>query len=105
MQFVDCPLAGDARVLRNHIKFHVEMPKEAKFSFLGCFEFELRGLEFEPASEHWPDRPAAMQLCGQIKFAVDGGMSSTRASTSTTCWLPSPNLANSFRGCGAAISG
>lgn len=73
MQFVDCPLAGDARVLRNHIKFHVEMPKKAKFSFLGCFEFELRGLGFDPGSEHWDDRPAAMQLCGQIKFAVDGG--------------------------------
>ncbi|AXA37948.1 hypothetical protein [Rhizobium leguminosarum] len=73
MQFLDCPLAGDARVLRNHIKFHVEMPKKAKFSFLGCFEFELRGLGFDPGSEHWDDRPAAMLLCGQIKFAVDGG--------------------------------
>jgi hypothetical protein len=73
MQFIDCPLAGDARVLRNHIRFHVEMPKKAKFSFLGCFEFELRGLGFDPGSEYWEDHPAAMQLCGQIKFAVDGG--------------------------------
>lgn len=73
MQFVDCPLAGDARVLRNHIKFHVEMPKKAKFAFLGCFEFELRGLGFDPGSEYWDDRPAAMQLCGQMKLAVDGG--------------------------------
>jgi hypothetical protein len=73
MQFVDCPLAGDASVLRNHIRFYVEMPKKVKFQFLGCFEFELRGLGFEPGSEHWDDRPAAMQLCGQIKFAVDGG--------------------------------
>jgi hypothetical protein len=73
MQFVDCPLAGDGSVLKNHISFNVEMPRKVAFSFLGCFSFELRGLGFVPEVDFWDDKPAAMLLCGQIKFAVDGG--------------------------------
>ncbi|WP_315763637.1 hypothetical protein [Bradyrhizobium sp. SZCCHNS2005] len=73
MQFVDCPLAGDGSVLQKHISFHVEMPRKVAFDFLGCFSFELRGLGFVPQVDFWPDDPAAMLLCGQIKFAVDGG--------------------------------
>jgi len=73
IQFVDCPLCGDARVLRDHIRFHIELPKKVKFSFLGCFEFELRGIGFDPGVDFWEDHPAAMQLGGQIKFAIDGG--------------------------------
>lgn len=73
IQFVDCPLAGDASVLKKHIRFHVEMPRKESFNFLGCFSFELRGFGFVPEVDFWEDRPAAMILCGQIKFAVDGG--------------------------------
>lgn len=67
IDLVECPLAGDVRVLARHIKFLIELPKPKSFSFLGAFEMELRAIGFLPAAAEF-DGDAAMQLTGKLKF-------------------------------------
>ncbi len=69
---VECPLTGDASVLAKHVKFLIELPKKVSFSFLGCFEMELRAIGFIPQAEVFKG-DAAMELSGQIKFAQGAG--------------------------------
>lgn len=72
IEMVDCPLAGDVRVLAKHIKFLITLPRPLSFSLLGCFEMELRGFGFVPQSPLF-DGDGAMWLSGQIKFAQGEG--------------------------------
>ena len=74
IQLIDCPLTGNMTVIAKHIKFLVELPKKVSFSLLGCFEMELRGISFLAQTQGlFGDNPAAMQICGQVKFAEGGG--------------------------------
>jgi hypothetical protein len=68
IDLVQCPLTGDARVIGKHVKFLIELPKPKSFSFLGCFEMELRAIGFVPQCEFF-DGDGAMQVTGQLKFA------------------------------------
>lgn len=72
IDLVECPLTGDASVIAKHVQFLIELPQPLSFSFLGCFEMELRGIGFIPAFEGFDDQPA-MELSGQIKFVQGVG--------------------------------
>ncbi|MFC4049994.1 hypothetical protein ACFOY4_09895 [Actinomadura syzygii] len=72
IDLVQCPLTGDARVIGKHVKFLVELPKPKSFSFLGCFEMELRAIGFVPQCEFF-DGDGAMQVTGQLTFAQGAG--------------------------------
>ncbi|MBZ0283172.1 MAG: hypothetical protein K8L97_20720 [Anaerolineae bacterium] len=72
IDMVECPLTGDASVIAKHVQFLIELPKPLSFSFLKCFEFELRGFGFLPQAEVFDGDPA-MVLSGQIKFAQGTG--------------------------------
>jgi len=71
IEFVDCPLTGDASVVAKHVNFLIELPKPISFSFLGCFSMEIRSLGFLPAAEPFGGDPA-MQLSGQVMFSTGG---------------------------------
>ncbi len=71
LQLIDCPLTKDVSVLKKHVKFLIELPEKKVFPFLGCFEFELRGIGFVPSAEPF-DGDGAMELSGQIKFSDAG---------------------------------
>jgi hypothetical protein len=73
LDLVECPLTDDTRVLRDHVRFLIEIPKKKEFTFLGCFPMELRALEFVPHDPVFPDARPAMRLTGQVKFAQGGG--------------------------------
>lgn len=68
---VECPLTGDASVIAKHVNFLIELPEKVSFSFLGCFNFELRAIGFQPQSEVFGG-DAAMQLTGQVMFSKGG---------------------------------
>ncbi|MER6808929.1 hypothetical protein ABT299_06600 [Spirillospora sp. NPDC000708] len=72
IDLVQCPLTGDAKVIAKHVKFLIELPKPVTFSFLGCFEMELRAVGFVPQCEFF-DGDGAMQVTGQLKFAQGPG--------------------------------
>lgn len=72
IDMIECPLTGDASVIAKHVQFLIELPKPLSFSFLKCFEFELRGFGFLPQAEVFDNDPA-MVLSGQIKFAQGTG--------------------------------
>ncbi|MEU4821262.1 hypothetical protein AB0H37_05240 [Actinomadura sp. NPDC023710] len=72
IDLVQCPLTGDARVIGKHVKFLIELPKPKSFSFLGCFEMELRAIGFVPQCEFFGG-DGAMQVTGQLKFAQGPG--------------------------------
>lgn len=72
LDLLNCPLTSDWSVLKKHVKFTVTLPTVKKFKFLGCFEFELRGIGFLPAADAFGGDPA-IALVGQIKFALAGG--------------------------------
>lgn len=72
LQLVECPLTGDASVIRKHIKFLIDLPKKKTFDFLGCFKMELRGIGFVPQADEFSGDPA-MELSGQVKFADGDG--------------------------------
>ena len=72
IDLVDCPLAGDTRVLAKHISFFVELPKPISFPFLASFEMELRGIGFVPQADVF-DGDGAMLVAGQLKFAQGAG--------------------------------
>ncbi|HEU4404397.1 MAG TPA: hypothetical protein VFS43_03810 [Polyangiaceae bacterium] len=72
IDLVECPLAGDVRVLAKHVRFFVELPKPKPFNFLGAFEMELRGVGFVPQAEVFDGDPA-MLIAGQLKFAQGAG--------------------------------
>lgn len=69
IDFLDCPLTGDASVLAKHIKFQLELPRKVSFAFLGCFEMELRGIGFIPQSEAF-NGDAALLISGQVFFSA-----------------------------------
>ncbi len=73
MQLVETPLTGDASTLAKHIKFRVELPKKVSFDFMGCFKMELRGIAFQPNFDKFADKPAAMEISGQLKFSDAAG--------------------------------
>jgi len=73
IQLVDCPLTGNMQVIAKHVKFLIELPKKLQFSFLGCFQMELRAIGFMPQFTGFPDVTSAMQVSGQIQFAEGGG--------------------------------
>lgn len=74
MRLINAPLCGDPSVLRKYIQFLVEMPRKPTFSFLGCFNFELRGIAFEPQTNVFGQPLTdAMRTSGQVKFSDSGG--------------------------------
>ena len=73
IQLVDCPLTGNMRVIAQHVNFLIELPRKLKFSFLGCFQMELRAIGFVPQFDKLGDNSSAMQITGQIMFAEGGG--------------------------------
>src|ERR1035437_6674712 len=45
LRLMECPLAGDVRVIAKHVEFLIELPRKVSFNFLGCFEMEVRGID------------------------------------------------------------
>ena len=77
LQLIDCPLAGDIRVLAKHVRFLIELPKKQSFPFLGCFNFEIRAIGFAPLADVFEEPTPAMRVSGQIEFAAKGDAIST----------------------------
>ncbi len=67
LDLVEAPLCGDSTVLEKHVKFLTELPTPLKFSLMGVFGFELRGIGFLPNARAFGGQPA-MQLSGQVFF-------------------------------------
>ena len=61
LELVECPLTDDTRVLKDHVRFLVEFPKKRSFPFLGCFDMELRAIEFVPHDPVFRDGRPAMR--------------------------------------------
>ncbi|MBE9110101.1 hypothetical protein IQ273_11840, partial [Nodosilinea sp. LEGE 07298] len=72
IQLVECPLTSDLSVIGKHVNFLIELPEKVSFSFLGCFEMEIRSIGFVPQFEQF-DGAAAMEIGGQVKFAQGTG--------------------------------
>jgi len=73
IELKECPLTDDLSVLAKHIDVKVETTKKETFKFLGLFEFEVRGIGFDPHFEGFSHPAAAMVITGQIRFAEGGG--------------------------------
>ncbi|NJL47091.1 MAG: hypothetical protein HC929_05765 [Leptolyngbyaceae cyanobacterium SM2_5_2] len=69
---MECPLTSDVSVIGEHVEFLIELPEKVSFSFLGCFEMEIRSIGFVPQFEEF-DGAAAMEIGGQVKFAQGTG--------------------------------
>jgi hypothetical protein len=72
IDLMNCPLAGDMRVLARHIDFLVPLPRHFSFSFFGCFTMEIRAIAFLAAFDPF-DGDASMEVSGQIYFAEGAG--------------------------------
>ncbi|MEM9808204.1 MAG: hypothetical protein AAF959_23300, partial [Cyanobacteria bacterium P01_D01_bin.56] len=72
IKLVECPLTSDVSVIGQHVEFLVELPEKVSFSFLGCFEMEIRSIGFVPQFERFGG-DAAMEIGGQVKFAQGTG--------------------------------
>ncbi len=66
------PLTADPRVLVRHISFQKALNPKKTFSLFNLFTFEMRGFGFHPASPKFEDKPPAINLSGQIRFAQIG---------------------------------
>ncbi|HEU5101147.1 MAG TPA: hypothetical protein VFU22_19120 [Roseiflexaceae bacterium] len=72
INMVDCPLTGDMSVIARHVDFLITLPKPISFSFLGCFEFEIRAFGFLPQADFF-NGDAAMSITGQMRLAQGDG--------------------------------
>ena len=72
IDLVKAPLTGDTSVLINHVDFLITLPRPISFSFLSCFEMEVRSIGFRPQAKVF-DGDGAMQIGGQIRFAQGEG--------------------------------
>lgn len=72
IQLVECPLTSDLSVIGKHVNFLIELPEKVSFSFLGCFEMEIRSIGFVPQFDKFGGA-AAMEIGGQVKFAQGTG--------------------------------
>ena len=72
IQLVECPLTSDVSVIGQHVEFLIELPEKVAFSFLGCFEMEIRSIGFVPQFERFGG-DGAMEIGGQLKFAQGAG--------------------------------
>ena len=66
IDLVECPLTGDARVISQHVKFLIEMPRKKSFNVFGCFEMELRAIGFVPQAEFFGGDGAIQLLTWQL---------------------------------------
>jgi hypothetical protein len=79
LRFVDCPVCGDARVIRRKLEtelrqsFTVELEKPARVNLFELFQFEVRSLGFEPDCPLFGGEPGpALKIGGQVNFAEIG---------------------------------
>lgn len=79
LRFVDCPVCGDARVIRRKLEaelrqsFTVELERPARANLFELFEFEIRSLGFEPDCTLFGGEPGpALKIGGQVNFAEIG---------------------------------
>jgi hypothetical protein len=72
IDLVKAPLTGDVSVIGKYVDFLITLPRPISFSFLSCFEMEVRSIGFRPQAEVF-DGDGAMQIGGQIRFAQGDG--------------------------------
>ncbi|HEY2322047.1 MAG TPA: hypothetical protein VGJ82_04200, partial [Thermoanaerobaculia bacterium] len=71
------PLAGDGRVLAQHISFQVALKPKLRVTLFDAFSFELRGIGFHPNAPKFDGKPA-LNVSGQIAFAEIGDVVSAK---------------------------
>ncbi|HEX7810241.1 MAG TPA: hypothetical protein VF608_16025, partial [Thermoanaerobaculia bacterium] len=71
MNLEKVPLAGDARVLAQHINFQIALKPKLKVNVFDAFSFEIRGIGFHPSAKKFGGKPA-INVSGQIAFAEIG---------------------------------
>ncbi|WP_073610814.1 hypothetical protein [Phormidium tenue] len=72
IDLVECPITGNARVLSQYVQFLINLPSPKTFSFLGCFEMEVKAIGFLPQAAVFGD-DGAMMITGQLRFAQGVG--------------------------------
>ena len=77
LRFTDCPLSGASDVISRaleklNLSFVVALDKPMRANLFDLFEFEVRSIGFEPRCNMFDDRPAALVIGGQVKFAAVG---------------------------------
>lgn len=77
LRFTDLPVSGDSDVIRRELRklnlsFVVALDEPMRASLFQMFFFEVRSIGLEPGCSMWGDRPFALVIGGQVRFADTG---------------------------------
>ncbi|MGF6489148.1 hypothetical protein [Pseudomonas frederiksbergensis] len=77
LRFTDCPICGPSDVIRRELEklnlsFVVALDEPMRATLFEMFFFEVRSIGFEPRSNMFDDRPFALVIGGQVRFAARG---------------------------------
>jgi hypothetical protein len=77
LRFTDLPVSGDSDVIRRELRklnlsFVVALDEPKRASLFQMFFFEVRSIGLEPGCSMWGDRPFALVIGGQVRFADTG---------------------------------
>lgn len=77
LRFTDLPVSGDSDVIRRELRklnlsFVVALDEPIRASLFQMFSFEVRSIGLEPGCSMWDDRPFALVIGGQVRFADTG---------------------------------
>ena len=77
LRFTDCPICGPSEVIKRELEklnlsFVVALDEPMRATLFELFFFEVRSIGFEPRSNMFDDRPFALVIGGQVRFAARG---------------------------------
>jgi hypothetical protein len=77
LRFTDCPICGPSDVIKRELEklnlsFVVTLDEPMRATLFEMFFFEVRSIGFEPRSNMFDDRPFALVIGGQVRFAARG---------------------------------
>lgn len=77
LRFTDCPICGPSDIVRRELEklnlsFVVALDEPMRASLFELFFFEVRSIGFEPRCNMFGDRPFALVIGGQVRFADTG---------------------------------
>lgn len=77
LRFTDCPICGPSDVVKRELEklnlsFVVALDEPMRATLFETFFFEVRSIGFEPRCNMFDDRPFALVIGGQVRFAAQG---------------------------------
>ncbi|OAI20872.1 hypothetical protein A1359_20235 [Methylomonas lenta] len=77
LRFTDCPICGPSDIIKRELEklnlsFVVALDEPVRAALFEMFLFEVRSIGFEPRSNLFDDRPFALVIGGQVRFAERG---------------------------------